>query len=62
MQISLPGALFLIFLTLKLVDKIDWSWLWVTSPLWIPFAIMGIVFMGAVAAAGLAHVCKLIAK
>jgi hypothetical protein len=62
MQISLPGALFLIFLTLKLVDKIDWSWLWVTSPLWIPFAIMGIVFMGAVAAAAVAHVCKLIAK
>jgi len=24
------------FVTLRLTDKIDWSWLWVLSPLWIP--------------------------
>ena len=29
-------VMFLIFLTLKLTDKIDWSWWWVTGPLWIP--------------------------
>ena len=28
--------LFVIFLTLKLAGVIDWSWWWVTSPLWIP--------------------------
>lgn len=28
--------LFLIFLILKLTNHIDWSWLWITSPLWIP--------------------------
>jgi hypothetical protein len=33
-------VLFLIFLVLKLTDTIDWSWWWVTSPLWI-----GIVFV-----------------
>ncbi len=33
--ISLPTALFLIFLVLKLVGVIDWSWWWVTAPLWI---------------------------
>ena len=45
--IGLGVILFLIFMTLKLTDNIDWSWWWVTSPLWIPFvaamAILGIV-------------------
>lgn len=33
------GALTLIFITLKLTDNIDWSWLWVLSPIWIPAAV-----------------------
>jgi hypothetical protein len=28
------GTLFLIFLVLKLVGVIEWSWWWVTAPLW----------------------------
>lgn len=40
MQIGLPGLLFLIFLTLKLLGVIAWSWWWVTAPLWIGFAIL----------------------
>ncbi len=28
------GMLFLLFLTLKLTNVIDWSWWWVTAPLW----------------------------
>jgi len=32
-------ALFLVFLVLKLVGTIDWSWWWVTAPIWIPCAI-----------------------
>ena len=32
--------LFLIFMTLKLAGFIDWSWWWVTSPLWIPLLFM----------------------
>jgi hypothetical protein len=39
--IGLGGAVFLIFLTLKLlgVEPVaSWSWLWVTSPLWIGIA------------------------
>lgn len=35
MQIGFPGLLTLIFITLKLTDYIDWSWVWVLSPLWI---------------------------
>ena len=33
---SLPTLLFIVFLILKLTGNIDWSWWWVTSPLWIP--------------------------
>lgn len=36
---GLPTLLFLIFLTLKLTNGIDWSWWWVTAPLWISGAI-----------------------
>jgi len=34
-----PVVLFLIFMTLKLTNVIDWSWWWVTSPFWLPIAI-----------------------
>lgn len=29
------GALTLVFITLKLIGELDWSWLWVLSPIWI---------------------------
>ena len=29
------GALFLVFLVLKLTGTITWSWWWVTAPLWV---------------------------
>ncbi len=32
--------LFFIFLTLKLCEVIDWSWWWVTAPLWGPIAVL----------------------
>jgi hypothetical protein len=35
---SLLTILFVIFLVLKLTGEIDWSWWWVTSPLWLPIA------------------------
>jgi uncharacterized membrane protein YtjA (UPF0391 family) len=37
--------LFFIFMTLKLTGHIDWSWWWVTAPLWIPAGVVFIVFM-----------------
>jgi hypothetical protein len=40
--ISLCGAIFLVFLFLKLAgigQVTNWSWWWVTSPLWIPLLI-----------------------
>lgn len=36
---GLNSLLFITFLILKLTNVIDWSWWWVTSPLWIPFAL-----------------------
>lgn len=55
--IGLGGLIFLVFLVMKLAgigEVANWSWLWVTSPLWIPLAlvvaILLIVFMiGAIA-------------
>lgn len=38
--IGLDVILFIVFLILKLTGHIDWSWWWVTSPLWIPIGIV----------------------
>jgi hypothetical protein len=45
--ISLSMIVFIIFLVLKLTDKIDWSWIWVTSPLWLPIlsVIVALIFV-----------------
>lgn len=45
MKVGFMGLLFLVFLTLKLCGVIAWSWVWVTSPLWIGFAISLVVFL-----------------
>ena len=44
-QFPLLGILGLIFITLKLTGYITWSWLWVLSPFWIPFAILTVIFL-----------------
>jgi hypothetical protein len=44
--IGLPGVLFVIFLVLKLTGNINWSWWWVTSPIWIPLiAAVGVLLI-----------------
>lgn len=40
MQIGFPGLLTLIFIVLKLTDYIDWSWIWVLSPIWITILVV----------------------
>jgi hypothetical protein len=42
--ITLSMILFIVFLILKLTGNINWSWWWVTSPLWIPYALIILVF------------------
>jgi hypothetical protein len=44
--LGIGTILFLIFLTLKLAEVgpvAKWSWWWVTSPLWIPLALVGVI-------------------
>lgn len=38
-------VLFVVFLVLKLVGVIAWSWWWVTAPLWIGWAIALLLFL-----------------
>ena len=37
--IGFMGVLTIAFIVLKLCHVIEWSWLWVLSPLWISFVI-----------------------
>ena len=39
----LTVIIFLAFFFAKIFDKIDWSWWWVVSPLWIPLAILIVI-------------------
>jgi hypothetical protein len=41
--LGIGTILFLIFMVLKLTNYINWSWWWVTAPLWIPIIILGVV-------------------
>jgi uncharacterized integral membrane protein len=49
--IGLSGALFILFLALRLTDHIDWAWYWVAAPIWIPLGIVVAfaLMLGAVA-------------
>lgn len=39
----------ILFIGLKLTGYIAWSWWWVLSPLWIPFAVLVMVVFGVLA-------------
>lgn len=42
------GGLTIAFIVLKIVGAIEWSWIWVISPLWFPFCLffgVGIVLI-----------------
>ena len=50
--IGIGMILFIIFMTLKLTNNIDWSWWWVTSPLWIPIAlVLGLLLIALIGVA-----------
>lgn len=47
-SIGLPAIVFAIFLTLKLIGispVADWSWWWVTCPLWAPAILVLVIFV-----------------
>ena len=37
---TLSGTLTVIFVVLKLIGVIHWSWIWVLCPMWLPAAIL----------------------
>jgi hypothetical protein len=39
----------LLFVILKLTGVIAWSWWWVTSPLWLPWAIVVVLIVAVLA-------------
>ena len=43
--IGFCGALAILFIALKLLNQITWSWWWVLSPIWIPFVIILVVLL-----------------
>lgn len=44
--IGFTGLLTITFIVLKLIGKIDWSWWWVLSPLWIGTLLAIIILIG----------------
>ena len=52
--IGFCGLLTIVFITLKLLGKITWSWWWVLSPLWIGFAVFILILILIIAIAGIA--------
>lgn len=49
--IGFCGTLTIVFIVLKLLGKISWSWVWVLAPTWIPAALVIIVLLGLLVAA-----------
>ena len=44
--LGLPAVLTIVFIVLKLVGVINWSWLWVLSPLWIELILVALILIG----------------
>lgn len=45
---SILTILFVVFLVLKLTNNIDWDWIWVLAPIWIPLSLVvaGFILFG----------------
>lgn len=49
--IGVAGLLGVLFIALKLIGVIQWSWVWVLAPFWIPLATaLGVLFIVGVIA------------
>jgi len=43
-QMCVP--LLLVFIVLKMIDVVVWSWVWVLSPLWLSLIVVGLLMLG----------------
>jgi Na+/glutamate symporter len=48
--VGFTGLLLLLFIALKLCGVIDWMWLWVLAPLWIPLTVFLVILTIALVA------------
>ncbi len=46
--IGFVGLLTIVFIVLRLLGKIDWSWWWVLAPVWGSIALVLMIIGGAV--------------
>ena len=49
LKIGFAGLLTVAFIVLKLCKVIDWSWIWVVSPIWISIALWLVIVIGIIA-------------
>lgn len=56
--IGFAGLLTIVFITLKLLGKITWSWWWVLSPLWISAAVVVAILIILAAVVGVTALVK----
>lgn len=49
--IGFLGLLTIVFITLKLIGYITWSWWWVLAPFWIPASVLLLIAIIATGAA-----------
>lgn len=50
--IGFTGLLTIVFITLKLMGYIDWSWWWVLSPIWISIVLVIVIVLIFIVIAG----------
>lgn len=43
--IGFSGLLTIVFVVLKLLNVISWSWWWVLSPIWIPVVLILVILI-----------------
>ena len=46
--LGLASVLTIVFVVLKLVGVINWSWVWVLSPIWISFILGALILVGVI--------------
>ena len=56
--LGLGGVLGVVFIVLKLVGVIDWSWWWVLSPFWISLGLTILILLVAVVIVAIREVIK----
>lgn len=56
--IGFCGLLAVAFIVLKLCKVINWSWLWVLAPIWIPIVLCILIIVIALIVAGIKSTIK----